>query len=333
MKEVASRAQVSESTVSHVVNATRTVSDDKKSRVLAAMQELGFSTNAHARGLARGRSDFIGLIVSDMENPFFPGVIKAFEDAATQDGFDILLFSTNYDAALAERACRKLVENQVSAVAVMTSQLDSQLLDFLSAHNVNSVMLDGLANGARRSSLRLRYEKGAVESVQYLHNLGHKNLAMIAGPQNRRSHIAYRTAVESAAMTLDCSLRLLEGDNTPEAGKSAVMELLTSGVLPSAILCSNDLTAVGAMQALALAGLRVPEDISIVGADDIPMARLLNPALTTVHLPRQELGRMAFAALRRMQDDPQQSGTEVLLDTRLVVRQSTAAAKAVVKKK
>jgi len=325
MKDVARRAGVSESTVSHVVNNTRSVSEAKKAQVLLAMQELGFSANAHARGLALGRSNFLGILVSDIENPFFPGVIKSFEDLARQNGFDVLLFSTNYDSGIAERACQKLVENMAPAVAIMTSQVDPSLLQYLSANHVDTVMLDGASVGPHRSSLRLRYEKGAVESVRCLFNLGHRDLAMIAGPQNRRSHIAYKAAVESAAWALNCSLRIMEGRNTAESGSDAVRDLLTGSIMPTAILCSNDLTAIGAIKALTQSGLRVPEDVSVVGLDDIPLAELMTPPLTTVHIPRQELGKMAFSILQRMLNGDFPSGTESTLDTYLIVRGSTGA--------
>jgi DNA-binding LacI/PurR family transcriptional regulator len=325
MKEVAQQAGVSESTVSHVINNTRPVSEERRSRVLLAMRELGFSANAHARGSARGRSNFLGLLVSDIENPFFPGVIKSFEDVARQHGFDVLLFSTNYDSKIAERACQKLVENQAPAVAVMTSQVDAALLEYLSANGVSSVMLDGAKVAHHRSSLHLRYEKGAVEGVQCLFNLGHRDMAMIAGPQDRRSHIAYRSAVESAAWALNCRLRVMEGRNTAESGSDAVRELLTSKDLPTAVLCSNDLTAIGVIRTLAQSGLRVPEDVSVVGADDIPLSQLMTPPLTTVHIPRQELGRIAFAVIQRMLASESSEGTESSLDTHLIVRGSTGA--------
>ena len=325
MKDVARRAEVSESTVSHVVNNTRAVSAEKKSRVLLAMRELGFSANAHARGLALGRSNFLGMLVSDIENPFFPGVIKAFEGIARQHGFDVLLFSTNYDMEIAARACQKLVENQAPAVAVMTSQLNPTLLDYLTSNNVASVMLDGATAAPHRSSLHVRYERGAVEGVQCLFNLGHRDLAMIAGPQNRRSHIAYRAAVESAAWALNCRLRVIDGLNTAESGADAVKELLTAGALPTAILCGNDLTALGAIQALSRSGLRVPEDISVIGAVDIPVSELMTPPLTTVHIPRQTLGRMAFSVIQRMLNGELPEGIEASLDTHLVVRGSTGA--------
>jgi DNA-binding LacI/PurR family transcriptional regulator len=325
MKDVARRAGVSESTVSHVVNNTRTVSEEKKERVSLAMKELGFSANAHARGLALGRSNFLGMVVSDIENPFFPGVIKAFEDISRQNGFDVLLFSTNYDSEIAERACQKLIENQAPAVAIMTSQVDHSLLRYLADNHVDSVVLDGDTVGQYRSSLRLRYEKGAVEGVQCLFNLGHRDMAMIAGPQNRRSHIAYRTAVESAAWALNCRLRVIEGHNDAESGADAVRKLLTTGELPTAILCSNDLTAIGAIQTLTQSGLRIPDDVSVIGADDIPLAKLMSPPLTSVHIPRQELGRLAFSIIQEMLNHEDAKGVEVSVDTHLIVRSSTGA--------
>lgn len=325
MKDVAVRAGVSESTVSHVINKTRQVSKEKRETVLAAMRDLDFSPNAYARGLARGRSDFLGMMVSDIENPFFPGMIKAFESSAREHGFDVLLFSTNYDMDIAERACRKLVENQASGVAIMTSQLDPGLVEYLASNNVKSVMLDGSTISSHCSSLRFRYEKGAVEGVQCLFNLGHRDIAMIAGPQNRRSHISYKTAVEAAGWALNCKVRVIEGRNTPESGCEAVEQLLKSADFPTAILCSNDLTAIGAIQALTKAGLRVPEDVSVVGADDIPMAPLMTPSLTTIHMPRQELGQAAFHLLNKMLNGEAPDGLEILLDTQLILRASTAS--------
>ena len=319
------RAGVSESTVSHVLNNTRQVSPEKRQRVLSAVRDLGFSANAHARGLARGRSDLLGIIVSDIENPFFPGVIKAFESSARQEGFDVLLFSTSYDMEIAERACRKLVENKANAVAILTSQLDQVLIDYLVANKIKSVMLDGSVVSPSCSTLRLRYEKGAVEGVQCLYNLGHRDIAMIAGPQNRRSHISYKTAVESACWALNCRLHVIEGKNTSDSGFEATEQLLKSKEFPTAIMCSNDLTAIGVIQALTKAGLRVPDDVSVVGADDIPMAQLIVPSLTTVHMPRMDLGNIAFKTLHKMLQGEAPAGLDITLDTQLVVRYSTAA--------
>lgn len=325
MKDVAERCGVAESTVSHVLNGTRFVSAEIREKVLAAMRELNYHGNAHARRLARGSSDFLGLIISDIENPFFPGLIKAFELAALRHGFDILLATTNYEPARTEKAFRKMVENKAPGVAVLTSRVDPALAESLEANGVASIFLDAGGVGSRRSNVRLNYTKGAVEAVNYLSNLGHKDFALIAGPQNRPSHVAWREAVTSALAAEGLHPQVLEGENNVEGGARAIQRLLTGRHLPSAILCSNDLTAIGALQSLFRAGIRVPGDVSVVGADDIPFSALTHPPLTTVRIPREKLGELACEVLYQMVNE-KKPGAEWLLDTELVIRESTGTA-------
>ena len=325
MKDVAERCGVAESTVSHVLNNTRFVSPEIREKVLAAMRDLNYHGNAHARRLARGSSDFLGLIISDIENPFFPGLIKAFEAAALRHGFDVLLSTTNYEQDQTEKAFRKMVENKAPGVAVMTSRVDPLFAASLEANGVASIFLDSGGVGPRRSNVRLNYAKGAIEAVNYLHNLGHREFALIAGPQNRPSHLAYREAVTSALDEGGLRPQVLEGENNVEGGANAVQRLLTGRQLPTAILCSNDLTAIGALRALFRAGIRVPEDVSVVGADDIPFAALTHPPLSTVRIPREKLGELACEVLQQMLSE-KKLGSEWLLDTELVIRESTAAA-------
>jgi DNA-binding LacI/PurR family transcriptional regulator len=325
MKDVADRCGVAESTVSHVLNNTRYVSPEIRERVLAAMRELNYHGNAHARRLARGASDFLGLIISDIENPFFPGLIKAFESAAQRYGFDVLLFTTNYDPARTEKAFRKMVENQAPGVAVLTSRVDPAMAGLLEANGVASIFLDAGGVGPKRSNVRLNYVKGADEAINYLHHLGHREFAVIAGPQSRPSHVAYREAVTAALEEFGLEPQVLEGENNVEGGARAIQRLLTGRQFPTAVLCSNDLTAIGALQALFRAGIRVPADVSIMGADDIPFASLTHPPLSTVRIPREKLGELACSVLHQMLSE-QKPGSEWLLDTELVIRESTATA-------
>ena len=322
MKDVAVRSGVSESTVSHVLNNTKFVSPGVRERVLAAMSELKFHGNAHARRLARGHSDFLGLIISDIENPFLPGLVKAFDLAAFESGFDVLLSTTNYDNVRTERSFRKMIENKTPGVAVMTSRIDPALGKTLEASGIASVFLDCGSTGPLRSNIRLDYAKGTHEAVNFLYSLGHRQFAFIAGPQNRPSHAAYRDALIEALHLLDLKPRLLDGDNDMASGESAVQRLMTERPLPTAIVCSNDLTAIGAIKALLEAGIGVPQDISVVGADDIPFAAMCHPPLTTVQIPRERLGILACGILQQMLKD-KLPGTESVLDTTLIVRQST----------
>jgi LacI family transcriptional regulator len=326
MKDVAERSGVSESTVSHVVNNTRFVAPHTREKVLRAMCELDYHGNALARHLARGHSDFLGLIISDIENPFYPGLIKAFESAAREHGFEVLLCTTNYDAARTQSAFRKMVENKTPGVAVMTSRVESQCAAILEEHGIASVFLDSGSVGMRKSNVRLDYAKGAREAISYLHNLGHRRFAFIAGPQTRPSHVAYRQAVELALGELDLIPTIIEGENTVESGQWAAGRLLTQSGLPTAVLSSNDLAAIGAMRAMLQSGVRIPADVSVVGADDIPFASLTNPPLTTVRMPRERLGRLAFETLQVMLDEQGTAGQEYLVETELVVRESTGVA-------
>ncbi|MEK7403570.1 MAG: LacI family DNA-binding transcriptional regulator [Acidobacteriota bacterium] len=328
MKDVAKRCGVSESTVSHVINNTRLVSQETRERVLQAMRDLNYLKNAHARRLARGRSDFLGLIISDIENPFFPGLIKAFEASALERGFDVLLCATNYDPARMESVFRKMIENKVPGVAVMTSRVDLSLAGLLVENRVASVFLDSGTTAPLRSDIRLNYATGASQAINYLYNLGHRDCALIAGPQNRPSHVAYRKALETAASRVGLNLRVAEGENNVGSGERAVQRLLTESSVPTAILCSNDLTAIGTLRALGQAGIQVPKDVSVIGADDIPFALLVHPPLTTVRIPREGLGRLAFAVLEGMLHQDAPMGTESALDTELVIRESTATARA-----
>lgn len=325
MKDVAERCGVAESTVSHVINGTRFVSPEVRPKVLQAMQELNYHGNAHARRLARGSSDFLGLIISDIENPFFPGLIKSFESAALRNGYDVLLSTTNYEPLRTENSFRKMIENKAPGVAVMTSRVDAATAELLEQNGVASIFLDSGSVRPSRSNVRLNYAKGAEEAINYLCNLGHRSFGFVAGPQNRPSHVAYREAVGLALEQAGLQPQMLEGENDVEGGDRAVQRLLTGRHFPTAILCGNDLTAIGALRALIRAGIRVPEDVSIVGADDIPFAALTYPPLTTVRIPREKLGELAFSVLQRMLRD-NEPGSESLLDTELVIRHSTGGA-------
>lgn len=327
MQDVARRAGVSTTTVSHVLNDTRPVAPRTRDRVLDAVRELGYHASAPARLLARGQSNSYGLVISDIENPFFPDLIKNFELAAVRQKADLLLGTTNYDPAQARRAVQRMIENSVRAVAVMTSQLDSALVEELRARGIPVVLLDGKSAGPGLGTIRVDYSRGVGEAVRHLRDLGHREAAVIAGPGARVSAVHYRQACLAALQREGLPQpRLIEGDNRVDGGAAAVRALLRKPPLPTAILCGNDLMAIGAVQALDAAGLRVPQDVSVVGSDDILFAPHFNPPLTTVRVPRERLGAMAFEALDGMLRDPKKDGPELSLETRLVTRQSSGPA-------
>lgn len=327
MKDVAERAGVSISTVSHVLNNTRPVAEATRSRVLQIMRQLNYYKNASGRRLARGRSDAFGLIISDVENPFFPEVIKNFERAVVEIGFDTFLAPTNYDPVHAANAVRRMIENKVQGVAVMTSQLEAELIDQLLTNDIPVVTLDGTKASRGRSNIRVDYSGGAKEAVDYLKQMGHERISFITGPQNRLSARTYKQAFITALQQNNMApARCIEGDNTIEGGRAAVHSILNDPPFPTAVICGNDFIAIGAVHTLSEMNIKVPGQVSIIGADDISFARYSYPPLTTIRVPRDQLGKLAFEALNRLMRSKRRLGSEYVVETHLIVRGSSGPA-------
>src|ERR1041384_1098716 len=187
IKDVAREAGVSTATVSHVINNSRFVSAETRARVLEAVARYDYYPNAHARSLASGRSQILGLLISDITNPFFPELVKSIEAAAYEHGYDVVLSNTNYDAARTSHYVRRLIERKVVGVALMTSELDMALVDELARKHVSVVFLDLDASGVNMSNLCIEYERGIEEAVRHLAKLGHERLAFTGGRRRGRS--------------------------------------------------------------------------------------------------------------------------------------------------
>ena len=327
IKDVAREAGVSTATVSHVINETKFVTEDTRQKVKQAIEKLNYYPNAYARSLASGRSNLIGLLISDISNPFFPELVKSIETAAFERGYNIVLFNTNYDEARAADYVRRLIELKVAGVALMTAELDPSLITELKKKRVCAVFNDLGVVGEYTSNIILDYSNGIEEAVRHLASLGHEKIAHIAGSSRIISGKIRRDAfVKSMKKFLpgaDNSL-IFEGDFRFESGRMAAAEILQSKEIPTAIVAANDLMALGAMGELKAAGLRVPNDISIVGFDDIAFAALSEPPLTTICSPRTEIGRRAFEALMTTIEKTEKGGVEIKIPTYLIVRKSTA---------
>ena len=331
IKEVAREAGVSIATVSHVINNTRYVSDEVRGRVDKAIEKCRYYPNAHARSLASGRSKIIGLVISDIANPFFPELVKAIEGAAFDRGYDTVLSNTNYDTDKASHYVRRFIERKAAGVAVMTSEMSKELIDELAHREVPVVFLDVGEVGKRMSNLRVDYEEGIEQAILHLVALGHRRIAYISGRTDIRSSLRRLEAFQKTIRELfpGAPELIFSGNFKIEGGRRAAHEILMTqeGNLPTAVIAANDLTAIGAISQFESAGLNVPEDISIIGFDDINFAALTKPALTTVNLPRNELGRRAVEMLLKILDSREEEGSETRISTNLVIRQSTAPAK------
>jgi LacI family transcriptional regulator len=336
IKDIAREAGVSTATVSHVINRTKYVSDVTREKVQRAIQKFNYHPNAHAQMLARGRSNMIGLLVSDISNPFFPEIIKSIEAAVFAAGFHLILLNTNYQPERAIEYVRRLLQMKVAGIILMIAEFDPALIDEFKNKKTSVVFHDLGVVGEKMSNIILDYAIGIDEAVRHLVSLGHTKIVHIAG-----SHEIYSAGVRQQAF-VDAmkkyfpggsEMKIYEGDFRFEGGRHAAHQILSERELPTAIVVANDLMALGAMQEFKSAGLRIPQDISIVGFDDIAFASLSEPALTTVCSPRVEIGRRAFEALALTMDTPRQQGVEIRIPTHLVERNSTAPPRAETKKR
>lgn len=330
IKDVAQEAGVSTATVSHVINKTKFVKDDTRKKVQKAIRKLNFYPNAHARSLASGRTNIIGLLISDIANPFFPELVKSIETAAFERGYNVVLFNTNYDAGRAANYVRRLIELKVAGVALMTAELDADLITELKNKEVCAVFNDLGVVGEHTSNVILDYAVGIEKAVEHLVELGHTQIAHIAGSNAIRSgkirREAFVDSVEKFLPSANTKL-IYEGDFRFEGGRETAKKILKLKEMPTAVIAANDMMALGAMAEFKAAGMRVPEDISIVGFDDIAFASLSDPPLTTVCSPREEIGRRSVEALMKTIEKPANPGVEITIPTFLITRASTAPPK------
>lgn len=328
IKDVAREAGVSTATVSHVINNTRFVSDEVRARVMQSIEQCRYYPNAHARSLASGKSRILGLVISDIANPFFPELVKAIEAAAYNRGFDVVLSNTNYDTERTSHYVQRFIERNVAGVAVMTSEMDKKLTDELAHREVPVVFLDVGEKGLHLSNLKVDYEEGIEQAILHLVALGHRRIAYISGNIELRSARRRLEAFSGTMQQLFPGVPelIFNGNFKIEGGRRAASEILATQAadLPTAVVAANDLTAIGAIHEFEANGLNIPRDISVIGFDNIAFAALTKPALTTVNLPLNELGRRAVEVLLRSIDKPSEEGQEIRIPTNLIIRQSTA---------
>ena len=327
IKEVAKRAKVSTATVSRTINNSEKVKPETAGRVRAAIEQLNFYPNTHARTLVSGQSRMLGLIISDITNPFFPELVKSFEDQAMQRGKDVIIGNTDYNPKRMAGCIRRMVERKVEGVAVMTSEADPGMMVELTRRNIPTVFMDTGKPGPHIANIRIDYAQGIHEALQHLFSLNHQRIGFITGPMNLESarirNEAFVSGIKSRGLFDQAMIE--RGDHRIEGGAIAMRNLLKLKLRPTAVITSNDLTAIGALGVIHHAGLRVPQDISLVGFDDISFANLTQPPLTTISLSRAQLAVTAFTALEALIRKEDGSHADYSISTHLVIRGSTAA--------
>ncbi len=329
IRDVAQRAGVSIATVSRTVNHIPTVNAELARRVWKAIDEVGYLPNTQARALVSGRSHMLGLIVSEITNPFFPELIQEFENLAVAQGYEVLIGSTNYEPSRTESLIRRMSQRNVDGVAVMTFGVEEELIQKLVEREFPLVFVDAGPDLPNIRVLKVDYGQGIRQSVQHLAALGHRRIAFITGPLAQRSPSARRDAFLKSMSELGLTVppeHIVIGDHTMEGGIGAMEQLIALNELPTAVMCSNDMTAIGALHALYRTTHRVPEDISVVGFDDIHFTQFVLPPLTTVQMSCKDLAAAAVEGLRAgiEPDHPKAKQKVWQIPTRLVVRQSSA---------
>jgi LacI family transcriptional regulator len=328
LADIARDAGVSTATVSRVVNKRGLVAAATRDVVLRAIEQHHYYPNAHARSLALGRTNLIGLLVSDISNPFFPDLVKEMESAAFEHDLDVILANTNYDPERMTSYVRRFIERGVRGVAIMTSEFDRALLAELARRDVSVVFLDPGRPGPHISHLVVDYQSGIDEAVVHLASLGHRRIAFIGGPHAMRSSQQRLCAfVSSVERHLGGAPgRIFESDYRFEGGRRVARELLQGPERPSAVIAANDMMALGVLHEARSAGVAVPDALSVIGFDDIALAALSFPRLTTISLSRQSLGRRAVEALLATLNNPDRIGVALPVPTSLLIRESTAPA-------
>jgi LacI family transcriptional regulator len=330
IRAVAAMAKVSIATVSRTINGSPLVSDKLTKRVWHAIEQLNYFPNSHARSLVSGRSRIFGIIVENITNPFFPELIQCFEEIAVAHGYEILVSSSNSDPAVLTTCVRRMIERKVEGVAMLTFGEEEPVLDQLSFHDIPLVLAEFRLDDPKTSTILLDYATGIRAAIDHLFQLGHRKIAYLAGPHKIHSAMTrendFRSAMEAVGLPVQKKW-IVECDHTLKGGVAGFDRLQALAAGPTAILCSNDMTAIGVLRAAYLKGMHVPQDLSVIGLDDIDFAEFTLPPLTTIRLSRGDLARAAFEALRQQAEETLSANIhrEFLVSTSLVLRGSTAA--------
>jgi len=329
IKQVAARAGVSFTTVSHVVNRSRPVSDGARERVEQAIAELGYFPSAVARALKTSRTRILGVIVPNITNPFFAELTRGIEDVCERSDYAVFLCNGDDDRERQGRSLETLLERRVDGVVLATpTGPAAALAKRLAGANVKTVVVDRSVPGLAADRVRIDHQAGARLAVEHLLALGHRCIACLSGPAGfaaSRARVAgWRKALARAGIT-PAEDWLLEGDFRTEAGHELTRRLLARGEV-TAIFASNDLLGIGALRAAAEQGRAVPHSLSVIGFDGIEMGAFTYPALTTVGYPIRAIGETAATVLIERIAGRRTKPSEIVVAPRIILRESTGPA-------
>ncbi len=325
MKDVAERASVSVTTVSHVLNKTRFVNRNLVRRVENAFRSLGYQPNALARGLRRRETRMLGMVVPDNSNLYFAELARSIEDACFECGYSVILCNSDEDAAKESAYLSLLAEKRVDGIVFVASGSDRSGVQAFLQHKIPMVVLDRELKGTKCDSIVVDNRHGGRQATLHLISGNHRRIGCICGPKNLTSANerlqGYKDAISEARLPVDPALIQI-GNFHIQGGYAAVQALLNLPNRITAVFASNDLMAVGALRGIAARGLRVPEDVAVVGFDDIALAKYTEPPLTTVMQPIREIGKLATELVMARVNGERREPQRHRLKTSLVIRES-----------
>lgn len=330
--DIARLAQVSPSTVSRALQGHPRISAERRAAILALAEELGYRPSQVARSLVTGRSHTLGVVVSDVTDPFVAEVLKGAETAAREAGYRLLFAMSNRSPSQEIEAAEALLDYEVDGLIVISSRAPERYAPLLrlrgggKTERIPVVLLNHAQVGESIYSVKTDNENGARMAVSYLSQLGHRRIAFIAGPNGGRSSserlAGYRRGVQEHGLDAAGEL-VIGGAGLLEDNWETLAVVLALKPPPTAVLCYNDLSAIGLLAAAAQRGIQVPEALSVVGYDNIPLSAYTAPPLTTVEQPKETMGRTAVkVCLRALAGEP---ATTTVLSGQLVVRSSTTS--------
>ncbi|WP_206543652.1 ribose operon transcriptional repressor RbsR [Pantoea dispersa] len=326
MKDVARLAGVSTSTVSHVINNNRFVSEQVRDRVEQAIRELNYAPSALARSLKIKQTRTIGMLLTASSNPFYSEVVRGVENSCYERGYSLILCNTEGDEERMNRSLETLMQKRVDGLLMMCTETHLPSPDILNRYpSVPMVMMDWAPFEGRGDIIQDNALLGGELATQYLIDRGYTRIACIAGPLDKtpaRLRLdGFHQAMAASGLAVPPGY-VVDGDFEFQGGFNAMNQLLALDPPPQAVFTSNDAMAVGVYHALYQAGLRVPQDMAVMGYDNIELARYLTPPLSTIHQPKDELGELAIDTLIHRMSDPDASQQTLVLTPELVERGS-----------
>ena len=329
IKDVARRANVSITSVSHVVNSTRFVSERVRTEVEAAIRELDYVPSAVARSLKSKTTKTLGMLIPNCSNPYFAEIVRSVEDHCFEAGYTLILCNTDDAPARQGIYLKVLAEKRIDGMIIISTGDDRGLLTLLRGLTIPTVLLDREIPELNCDLVETAHRQGGMLATEHLIALGHRRIACLGGPlrlnPSEQRIQGWRQALAGAGLTTEASSLLWNSDFTSQGGFNAMQLILQQPPVPTAVFVCNDLMCIGALSAAYQAGVRVPQDLSIIGFDDIELAHFTCPPLTTITQPKHLIGVLAVDMLLERIEDGRLEAKQVLLQPTLVVRASTAA--------